>query len=171
MSNTWNNGSQGNKIVLIQDYKTLLDRWEFLLEGLQAVQANCKDNLPDVTSDQFFKTLAKVAFEPELGVIILLTSKNAKPLGYIVLVDNSELFGPKVVCIYIAYSNGKCASTIAELRHEGLRWAKEQGFEKCRAYSYRIKPTPARMSGAVRRYFSKTLGLRERCVVFETVLT
>jgi hypothetical protein len=134
---------------------------------MKAVQENCLDNLPDVTPDQFFKTLARVAFDSELGWIGILTSESGKYLGFGVMVDVTEMYQLKTLCIYIVYSNAKCPSTILEVRHEALQWAKQHGFERIRAVSFRIRPNPTRISGAVKRYFSKTLGLRERCVVFE----
>ena len=171
MSNTWSNySSQGNKIVTVSGFRDLLEKWEFLLQGFLAVQANCHENLPDIDADQFFRTLIRVSEDPTLGTILLLTSKNDKPLGYIVLIDVTELYESKVCNIFIAYSNGKCPSTITELRHEGAIWAKSHGFSRCRAVSFRVTPLPARISGAVRRYFSKTLGLRVRCVVFEAAI-
>ena len=172
MSNTWNNySSTGNKIVVVEGFKNLLDYWNFLLEGFLAVQSNCRENLPDLSVDQYFKNLTRVSSDANYGVILLLTSKNNKPLGFIVLTDVTEPYEDKVFNIFIAYSNGKCPSTIAELRYEGLEWAKKRGFKKARATSFRISPLPARISGAVRRYFAKTLGLRVRCVVFEAPIT
>jgi hypothetical protein len=159
----------GNVITKVDTYQKLLDLWPFLLEGLDATKANCEDNIPDVTNDIFFKTLLAIATNVADGVILVLQSKNYKNLGFIVLVDTTAMYEPKTVTVYIAYSNAKCPSTIHELKFEGYKWARENTFVRVRALSFRVKPMP-RLSGAVRRYFSKTLGLQERCVVFETYI-
>lgn len=159
----------GNQVLIVNDYKTFLEVWPFLLEGLEATKKNCEDNIPDVTADTFFKTLLSIALEEFHGVIMILQSKNKKLLGFIVLVNTTAMYEPRTLTIYIAYSTGKCPSTIHELRYEGFKWARENTFERVRALSFRVKPM-SRLSGAVRRYFYKTLGLRERCVVFETLI-
>lgn len=147
-----------------------MGNWTFLLEGLEQVRADCPDNVPDVTNEAFFKTLLKLSTEPWLGYVIILKSKNGKPLGFMVMVDTTGMFQPKTLTVYIAYTNAKCPSTMAELRYEAEMWARSHEYEKVQALSYRVKPMP-RLSGAVRRYFNRTLGLRERFVVFEKVLS
>lgn len=163
------NSSQGNRVVIVDDYQTFLSNWPFFLEGIQAVRDDSPENMPGVTNDEFFRALVRVACTNDGGVILLLTSRNGKPLGFLVLIDITYHNQPKTVNCYIAYTNRKCPSTIYELKFEAEKWARFNQYKKLQAISYRLKPTPG-LSGAIRRYFNKTLGLREKCVVFEATL-
>jgi hypothetical protein len=160
------NSNTGNFVEVIDTYDKLIEHWDFLLEGLEKVRAGCIDNIPDVSNEEFFKTVLKISCEPHLGLVIILKSKNGKPLGYLVLIDTTAMFRPKTLTVYMIYSSGLCPSAFAELRFEGDCWARKNGFVKLQALSYRLKPLPRR-TGAVQRFFNKTLGLRLRCVVFE----
>lgn len=161
-----NFNSPANKLLRVESYAKLVHYWDFFLEGLTAVRNDSQDNMPGVGNEEFFKTLISLATGERNGTILLLTSKNGKPLGYMVLIDVTLPYGEKTINCYLAYTNRKCPSTMQELRFEGERWSRENGFKRLQAISYRVKPMP-RLSGAIRRYFNRTLGLRERCVVFE----
>lgn len=153
----------------MNSYNEFIANWKFLLEGLEKVRQACPENIPDVTNDEYFKTLLTLATQPELGKILILTNCDGKPLGFIVLIDITGMFQRKTLNVYIAYSNNKCHSTMKELVFESETWARKNKFKKVQALSYRAK-TIIHMNGTVRRHFRQALGLNERCVVFEKEL-
>lgn len=160
---------QGNLVEIVDSYQKLLDNWEFFLRGLEAVRKGAMDNIPGISNDEFFKTLLKIAAEPHLGLILVLKTNKGRPLGFIALIDTTAMYRPKTLTVYLIYSTGECPSTVQELRYDGDLWARKNNFVKVQALSYRLKPLPRR-TGAVQRFFNKTMGLRLRCVVFEAEL-
>ena len=148
-----------NIFTWLKSLSEIQTHWDFFLEGL----TNLNDPhgaRGDLTPVQFFQMLLyAVEKHPHHGGVGLLTSKNGKPLGYGVVLDNTEPFCRKSVVVYAVYSNGKCATTTVELLANAERWAREHGFAEMQACSRRI-------NGAAIRLFEKKWKFRRICLVF-----
>ena len=153
--------ANGNYIQKIDTFDSFQQNWPFLLEGLAVLRSSIGGNMPDMTEDEFFKMLLMMALEPERGIIMMLCSKNGKPLGYIAIHDITNWYAPKRANVYAIYSNSKCPSTLTELAFEGRKWGKEQGFKYVQACSFRF-------TGAAQRLFERKLGLHQRYIVYES---
>ena len=151
----------GNQIKPINTFELFTEYWPFLLDGLKVLRATIGGNQPDLTSEEFFKMLLMMALEKERGVILLLESKNGKPLGYIAIHDITGYFAAKRVNVYAIYSNSKCASTLSELNIAGRKWGKTNGYKYVQAASFRF-------TGAAQRLFERKLGLKQRFIVYES---
>lgn len=151
----------GNHTKIITSLEEFLAWWPFLIEGLSVLQDKHAGNNPDITADEFFRHLLHVlSGGVDYGIIMLLLSKNDKPLGYIVVNDNTYLFQTKTAVVYAIYSNNKCPSTVHELVHDATLWGRPRGYKCVQATSYRL-------NGAALRWFERKLGFRRRCIVFE----
>lgn len=148
-----------NKIVYITTLDAFLEWWPFLLEGLSVLNSPTGGR-GNLSQKQFFNTLLRVALgSPAEGAVCLVTSKNSKPLAFVVLISNTAPFDFRTAVCYALYSNNKAANAVPELHKEVLRWCREHSFERLYAYSRRI-------SGAAVRLFEKKWGFRKDCLVF-----
>lgn len=148
-----------NKFVYITDLEPLLEAWPFLLEGLGTLN-DPQGGRGNIEPERFFKILLRVALgDPEEGAVVVLTSKNDKPLGYIVFLNNTTPFDKKTLLVYAIYSNNKMAGTAKVLSVEMKRWARQHGFAKATAASFRL-------TGSAVRWFRR-LGFQRKCIGFE----
>jgi len=152
-----------NKLIDIADTRMLHAFWPFLAGGLSKLNETGV-NGDGVTAETFLKVILRVlAYGPDFGRVTILVNRADKPLAFGVVFDNSERFGKKTALVYAAYSTGKCATAITELRQEAERWANSHGFEELHAVSLRI-------NGATFRIFERLWGFRRSAVIFKKTL-
>lgn len=133
--------------------------WDFFREGLASLN-DPHGARGDLTELQFFQILLyAIAKHPRQGGVGLLTSKNGKPLGYGIMLEDTEPFCKRSAVVYAVYSNGKCATTTEELLENAERWARTEGFVELHACSRRI-------NGAAIRLFEKKWKFKRICLVF-----
>lgn len=135
--------------LLVQGWSELSKRFEapddfdnqtFIVRCLDA--ALCRDN-----SRQLF----------------VFTSKNKKPLGFVLVEDGSEGVERDTLYIYAAYSNGKFMNAPSAAIAFVERWARLAGYVKIRLLSRRL-------NGSAMRLFRRKLGMKPVGVVFEKKL-
>lgn len=139
----------------------VIDNAPFLNEGWRALSnpmvARC-----DVGWDGFMRVVMQAACT-NAGTVVVFKSKNHKPLGYMVLVDDSESEKVRSLFIYFGFSNGKYEGAPEASIEYVKSWAKQQGYVRLGAQTRRI-------NGASMRLFKKKLGFRPKAMVFETTL-
>lgn len=151
--------SQPYKVVNVKGADDFV-RWApFLYEGWQVLcdptGARC-----DVSWEAYSKVLLRVACMDETeGAIFIYLSKNDKPLGYTVVIDDTEVGAARTALIYAGYSNGKYAGATRESLSFVETWARKQGFTQLRAQSRRL-------SGAAMRLFRKRMGFKPHALIF-----
>lgn len=135
--------------LLVEGWHSLAERFDdrsdfndqsFILRCLDA--ALCRDN-----SRQLF----------------VFTSKNNKPLGFILAEDGSEGAERTTLFIYAAYSNGKFMNAPSAGIGFVEKWARLAGYSKIRLLSRRL-------NGSAMRLFRRKLGLKPVGVLFEKTL-
>lgn len=116
----------------------------------------------DETWDDFFKVVLRCACALEgVATVVLYKSKNLKPLGYMVLLDDSDSSDRHSLFIYWGYSNGKYLGAPEAGLQYVKHWAAQHGYKTVRAQSRRI-------NGAAMRLFRKKLGFKPLAMIFET---
>lgn len=148
-----------NKVQCISDLEEFLYWWPFLLEGLGILNSpnGGNGNIPET---RFFKILLQViSGRHSEGTVMLLTSKNDKPLAYVVLCNNTQPFAERTALCFVIYSNNKCAHAVKELHRAVNAWCVTHHYVRLYAASKRI-------SGAAVRLFEKKWGFRQESIVF-----
>ena len=147
-----------NILLYINTLELFLEWWPFLLEALPLLNRTNVGS-EKVSADRYFSVLTREALGPPSdGVVIVLASKNTKPLGFVVLLNNTAPFSPKTALCYAVYSNNKCATAVRQLDRETKGWCTLHGYKKMVAASRMIH-------GATVRWF-KNRGFERDCLVF-----
>jgi hypothetical protein len=145
----------------LQTAEEVLANVELLQEGWKSLR-DPKSARVEVSWNVFFREVLRCACgREEAGTVVLFKSKNLKPLGFMVLFDDSGLCDKRRLHIFAGYSNGKYlnapVASLVYVKH----WAKEHGYEIVSAQTGRI-------NGAAMRLFRKKLGFRPLAMLFET---
>ena len=150
-------------ITYINSVQGVLDNIQFIAEGWQALSRADGARLC-IPIEAYMQVLFRVvAGRKDCGSIILYKSKNDKPLGYIVVFEDTETGGPRSCIIYAGYSNGKYLGAAEESMPIVETWARKNGFKELHAQS-------RRMAGAAMRLFKRKLGFKPACIVFKKEL-
>lgn len=152
--------SNGNRIVEISNYDDFRIHWPFLLEGIQSMRKKAAERSAALTVDEFLKVTISLSLVAQSGRIMLLTSKNGKLLGYIVLCDNTAKFGPKTCVVYALYSTCQCPTTVKDLGHAALLWAKSNEYKRVQGCDYR-------MNNGSKAFFRSKMQMKLVCHVYE----
>jgi len=150
-------GSQPFKTHQPECVEDILAFLPFLKEGWAKLWNDVTRELP---SEDFVCRCVQAALERDhRAVLFVFTSKNDKPLGFILAEDNSQGSVRDSLLIYAAYSNGKYqGSAAASLEFVG-NWARGAGYKRLQLYSRRL-------NGSAMRLFRKTLGFTPAGVTF-----
>jgi hypothetical protein len=139
----------------------VIENAEFLNEGWRALSdpsgARC-----DMDWNGFMHIVMQATCTG-IGTVVMFKSKNRKPLGYMVLLDDTEAKDSPGLFIYFGFSNGKYEGAPEASIDYVKTWAKGKGFKYLRAQTRRI-------NGASMRLFKKKLGFKPKAMVFETTL-
>lgn len=158
MKITWYRQGLGDRqpylLCPVRDMDDLCEVAEFVKEGFGELEELLGITWEDFT-DQIIKTIKSTR-----GLLAVFFSKNHKPLGFVMVVDDSVGSLEQTALIYAAYSNGRYAGAANEAVTFAEEWATKQGFTKLRAVS-------RRMNGAALKLFKKRLGFRPAYIVFE----
>ena len=144
--------NNGELIQIVATYDEVMAHWPMFLQGLDELNATTKRK--KVPAGSFLRVLLDIGASKLNGVNMLLTSKNGKPLAYIVAFDNTSDYGEdKTLWVYCIYSNRKLVGAARMLFVELEKWAKERGYTEIQAQS-------GRTSGASIRWCKSTFGLQ-----------
>ena len=144
----------------ISTLEHLLECKDFLYEGWGKLQEKSVGN-GNVTWDEFMQLVVAVALSPEAeGTVLVMRSKNEKPLLFMVAYNDSVTSREHCLFIYAGYSTGRCQAATTAAWMYLHSWAKDRGFMKLRAQSRRL-------NGAAMRWFKRKLGFRPTALMFE----
>lgn len=155
---------QPYKVLTLRTVQDVLTWGEFLTAGWQTLvspaSARCEFTLPT-----FFKRVLSIATGSETeGAVLVFTSINDKPLGFVILANDSENIDEhESVLIYAGYSTGKYVDAAPVSMEIVERWARTHGYGE-------IHATTRRLNGAATRLFRKKLGFDPMCIVYRKVL-
>jgi len=146
---------QPYKLHLLTSLDEFMEHVSFIREGFDTLE-----ELVRVSWDDFAGQVLQVVSGKMEAVFAVFLSKNDKPLGFVMVVDDTAGSIEKVALIYAAYSNGKYVGAADEAVHYAEEWATAKGFDKLRASS-------RRMNGAAMKLFKKKLQFKPAFIVFE----
>jgi hypothetical protein len=144
-----------NKLLYVVEFDQVTRYWDFFLEGLEVLNGT---GTGKVSEERFFKTLLHVSMgQPDQGALMMILSKNDKPVAFTVLMNNTQLFCPRSALCFALYSR-KSATAVPDLHREVKRWCREHRYVKLYAASQRI-------NGCAVRLFGKW-GFKQEALVF-----
>jgi hypothetical protein len=150
-------------IKYVTDVEELLDRWPFFYEGWLAVLQHNHGKPKATTNDFMLLLMRAVTSKPSEGCLAVFESKNNKPLGFIVLMNGSEVASYRVAHINMAYTNGKSPGITLAGQKFAEEWSRENGYKELQLRTYR-------MNGAAQRFFVRKLGFQSMCVIYKKEL-
>lgn len=146
-------------IKQITTVEELFKRWNFFYEGWLAVLQH-NHGKPKGTTNDYLLLLIRVITAPvDEGCVLVFESKNAKPLGFVVLSNGSEIRGERTLHINMAYSNGKCQTLTLDALQVIEKWAKKYEYTELQLRTYRI-------NGAAQRFFVRKLGFQPMNMIY-----
>lgn len=156
-------GKQAYKAVHITNVEQLIAAWPFFLQGWQELCSPEKGRA-DLNESEFLTMLLRILdMGPKDGLLVVFTSEHDKPLGYMVVMNDSETPQRRTALIYLGYSNGKYLQAPVVATEYVEKWARANNFTELHAQSRRL-------SGAAMRLFRKKLGFQPMAVVFSKPL-
>lgn len=150
------------KTIELEGCDAVLKYWPFLLDGLKELNETVKDK--QVSTDAFLRVHLDIAVGKLYGKLLLFTSKNDKPLGFISAYENTSNYSPeRVLWVYAIYSNGKKEGVPKILFSKLEEWARSYGFTEMQTQSGRTSGVSIRWCRAQfglslsKMFFSKKL--------------
>jgi len=154
--------AQPYKVKKLSAYE-VIEWWPFFQEGVEALR-DPRRARSDLSDKEWLNQLVHIALQPSSrGCVMLFTSKNDKPLGFMAVIEDSETIELKTALIYAGYSNEKYENAPVTGLAEVEKWARENGYS-------RLHLQTRRMNGASVKFFEKKLGFSPLCVVYEKEL-
>lgn len=146
-----------NRLVELKTVYDLVGHWNFLQEGMTALNDQ-KRARANYNAESFLTMLTKVTLMPE-GIVLLLTSKNGKPLGFGCAFSATDFNGDSCFYVWCVYSNGRCHTCLSELQSHCEDFARRFGHTN-------IKIATKRNTAAAIRLFEGTLGYAREFLTF-----
>lgn len=134
--------------------------WPFLKEAMDGLNDKARAGY---TVEAFFAMLIKVVGLKDDGLLLMLKSKNGKPLGVGVSFSAMDFSGESCFYVWAAYSNSKCKTTLSELLEHTSEFARARGHKLIKMSTPRINP-------AADRLFVDTLGFTKAAVVYSKTI-
>lgn len=138
--------------------QAVFDETELLFEGWK-VLCDRKGARADVDWDDYLQRVLAIAAGLYVGAIFIYYNKSKKPLGYTVVLEDTESRSRPTLFIYAGYSRGLTSDSGKMAIEFVCQWASANGYKAVRAQTRRI-------NGAAMRYFRKVLGFSTLSVVF-----
>ena len=145
-----------NFVSQVNTVDEVLKLWPFFHLGLEELRKPSKARETTSATDFMALLMRVVTSEPGSGVIMVLSSKNAKPIGFVVGKRSAEHHSMQLM---VAYVSDKCPDAIEDLRAALELWCKERGYTELRAYTRRI-------NGSAMRWYENRLGFKREFVGF-----
>lgn len=152
-----------NKGIIPRKLEEVIEWWPFILSGLDALNDTSGARANMSANDLFRVAVSTALGDPDRGLVLILASKNDKPLSYIIATENTDLYGPRTLVAWAAYTNRKCATALKDNLDILEKWARHAGFEELQAQS-------RRMNGSAMRLFERRWGFTRHCITFKKAL-
>jgi hypothetical protein len=151
--------TQQFKYLYLTKIQEVFTHWPFFLEGLGQLNTlvGCMD---PITEEVLLKTLLHAVDRyPRDGLVVVVTSKNDKPLLWGVALNNTALFKPRSCVVYAVYSNNKAAGVVSSAIQCLEQWARENEYVNIQAFS------PS-FNGSRIRLFERSWKFRRAAIMF-----
>lgn len=146
-------------IERITTFKELEQWWPVIVEGLPGLNEYAPEKRR-ISSEYLLQvSLMCIEMGTEASLFGVITSKNGKPLGWVMVLENTLRFKDKTCVVFAAYSNGKCPGLTKGVLVQIEKWAKENEFKEIQAMSFSF-------NGSRFRLFERTWKMRRTAVLF-----
>lgn len=145
-----------NKLVRLHSAFDLAQHWPFIQESREGLVKKARARW---TEEEYFNMLTRVTLMGDQGLVLLLTSKNDKPLGIGCAFVATDFDGNDCFYVWSVYSSGKCHTCLSELLNACKEYAKSVG-------STVVKMATPRRNEAARRLFEDTLGFSREATIY-----
>jgi hypothetical protein len=151
-----------NKVKVLTTVDEILEHWSFFYEAMVALNDPSKARA-NYTPEEFFNMLVKCTQLGREGLVLVLTSKNGKPLGCGCAFTGTDFCGETCFFVWAAYTTGRCTTALQELMSYAEDYARHIGHKNFRMSTPRI-------NGAAFRLFEDKLGFRRDYITFKKSL-
>jgi hypothetical protein len=148
----------GNKFIRFRTAYELVEHWKFFREACDGLN-DPHGARRNYSIEYFFNMLTRVCLMEEKGLVLMLTSKNGKPLGCGVAFGAQNFDFENCFYVWATYTNGRCPTALKELLHYAEAYARHLGFDA-------IKMGTPRINGASFRVFENKLGFKRDFIAF-----
>jgi hypothetical protein len=148
--------NSSNKIVRLFSAIDLARHWPFIQESREGLVKKARARWSE---EEYFNMLTRVTNMGVDGLVLLLTSKNDKPLGIGCAFVGVDFDGNECFYVWATYSNGKCHTCLSELLNACKEYARSIGQKV-------IKMASPRINGAAKQLFCDTLGFRREAIIY-----
>lgn len=156
-------GKAPYKTVVLSSATALLKWWPFLRQGWKELCEPRQGNVA-LTVDEFLTMLLRiVSMGDEDGAVVLFTTLQDKPLGFVAVMNDSETPAKRTALIYLGYSTGRYSQAPAVAVNFVEKWAKARRYTELHVQSRRL-------SGASMRLFRHRMGFQPVAALFSKPL-
>jgi hypothetical protein len=134
----------------------IVEHWDFLKEAMEGLNKKARATYEP---ESFFYMLSKVASKGTDGLVVVLTSKNDKPLGFGCAFVATDFHGDDCFYVWAAFSTGKCRTTLTELQQACEDYARAIGQRV-------VKTATPRINHGADRLFCDILGYRREFTTY-----
>lgn len=136
----------------------LIDYWPFFAEACQGLN-DPHGARRNYSEEYFFNMLTRVCLMEDRGLVLMLTSKNGKPLGCGVAYGATNFDFESCFYVWATYTNGRCPTALKELLQYAEAYARHLGYDA-------VKMGTPRINGASFRVFEQKLGFKRDFIAF-----
>lgn len=152
--------TSSNKLVRLHSAYDIAQFWTFIKEAQVGLMRKARAKWDE---EKFFNMLTRVTLKGDDGLVLMLTSKNDKPLGVGCAFVAEDFDGNECFYVWATYSNGKCHTCLSELLDACKQYARGIGQKV-------IKMASPRINGGARRLFCDELGFTRESIVYSIQL-
>lgn len=151
-------GQSSNKVVRFRNPLDVFRHWNFLNEAREALNdpRRSRENYSEL---DFLNMVIRAVNMGELGFVVMLTSKNDKPLGFGVAFDAQDFNQQSCFYVWAVHTTGRCPTALRELLHAAEAHARILGHKS-------LKMASRRIGGGAFRLYEDHLGFRREFVAF-----
>lgn len=153
-----------NRIVVLKKASEVLENWQFILEGLTALNETSKGKMfmpPEIFFRIIMDTLAR---GETYGIFALMQSKNGKNVGFFLVKDDTEKFFIPTACVWAAYSTNNNTEITKDMIVLGEEWARAQGYKQYYAICLRT-------GASIKRLYTKKWRFSLQGLIFKKELS
>lgn len=147
-----------NEVVRLTNPLEVTEYWHFFLEGMTMLN-DPRGAKATYTNESFFTLICKIIGMGEKGLVFLLTSKNAKLLGFGIAFEAIDFSGDKCMFLVELYSNSKCATAAKECIAHTEQVGRKLGLKQ-------LKSASRRFNGGALRLFEERWGFTREYQTF-----
>jgi hypothetical protein len=152
-----------NKFTRLTDPLEVLNHWEKLfLPGMLALN-DPRGAKAEYTPESFYKLLQNVTGMRDKGLVLMMTSKNDKPLGFAIAFETLDWMGERCMYLVEIFNSGKYQNGAIDMITYVENYARGLGLKE-------VKAATRRINGGGLRLFERKWGFVREYLTFKKEL-